>query len=438
MGGIKVAVDTNLSLRQAIIYQVYNRNHNESGTFRELIDDLTRIKELGVDIIYLLPIHPIGKKNKKGSLGCPYSIQNYREVNPEYGTLEEFKALIEATHEHGMKLMIDVVYNHTSRDSVLLKTHPEWFYKNSDGVFANRIGDWSDVTDLDYTKDGALWEELIDTLKYWATLGVDGYRCDVASFVPVKFWVKARSEISKINPNFIWLAESVDGSFIKGVRSLGYDVHSDGELYEAFDICYDYDVYRYFKDYLLGKSSLAEYVKRVQLQECIYPGNYVKLRCLENHDQERISFLVQSQEQLRMWTAFAYLQKGTTMIYAGQEACCRHQPSLFDIDKVDWSHYNEAGIADLMKQLAMIKKDDVMRDSFYEIELGDIFDTVYLTYESCVKKRVAIFNFSLKSGELFVGITDGAYKNLLTNQFVLVKDGKVALANEPIVFDINK
>ena len=122
MGGIKVAVDTNLSLRQAIIYQVYNRNHNESGTFRELIDDLTRIKELGVDIIYLLPIHPIGKKNKKGSLGCPYSIQNYREVNPEYGTLEEFKALIEATHEHGMKLMIDVVYNHTSRDSVLLKT----------------------------------------------------------------------------------------------------------------------------------------------------------------------------------------------------------------------------------------------------------------------------------------------------------------------------
>ena len=294
------------------------------------------------------------------------------------------------------------------------------------------------MTDLDYTKDGALWEELIDTLKYWATLGVDGYRCDVASFVPVKFWVKARSEISKINPNFIWLAESVDGSFIKGVRSLGYDVHSDGELYEAFDICYDYDVYRYFKDYLLGKSSLAEYVKRVQLQECIYPGNYVKLRCLENHDQERIAFLVQSQEQLRMWTAFAYLQKGTTMIYAGQEACCRHQPSLFDIDKVDWSHYNEAGIADLMKQLAMIKKDDVMLDSFYEIELGDIFDTVYLTYESCVKKRVAIFNFSLKSGELFVGVTDGAYKNLLTNQFVLVKDGKVALANEPIVFDINK
>lgn len=113
-GGIKVALDTSLSLRQSVIYQVYNRNHNNTGTFRELIYDLKRIKELGVDIVYLLPIHPIGKKDKKGSLGCPYSIKNYREVNPEYGTLEDFKDLIKAIHEHGMKLMIDVVYNHTS------------------------------------------------------------------------------------------------------------------------------------------------------------------------------------------------------------------------------------------------------------------------------------------------------------------------------------
>ncbi len=161
-----MAKDTKLSLRQAVVYQVYNRNHNESGTFQELIGDLKRIKELGTDILYLLPIHPIGKKDKKGDLGCPYSIQNYREVNPEYGTIEDFKALIEATHEQGMKLMIDVVYNHTSRDSYLLSCHPEWFYKDNNGEFKNRVGDWSDITDLDYTNDPALWDELIDTLKY--------------------------------------------------------------------------------------------------------------------------------------------------------------------------------------------------------------------------------------------------------------------------------
>ena len=433
-----MAVDTNLSLRQSIIYQVYNRNHNESGTFRELIGDLKRIKELGVDIIYLLPIHPIGKKNKKGSLGCPYSIQNYREVNPEYGTLEDFKALIEATHEHGMKLMIDVVYNHTSRDSVLLKTHPEWFYKNSDGAFANRIGDWSDVTDLDYTKDVALWEELIDTLKYWATQGVDGYRCDVASFVPVEFWLRARREVAEINPDFIWLAESVDGGFINYIRSQGFEVHSDCELYQAFDICYDYDVFAFYKDYLLGCAPLGEYIKRVQMQEVIYPGNYVKLRCLENHDQERIASLVKSLEQLKMWTTFVYLQKGATMIYAGQEALCTHAPSLFDIDKVDWSHYNEAGMADFMSQLASLKRDEIMSDGFYTIELGNVLDSVRLVYENDVKKRVAVFNFGLKSGEVLVDVVDGEYKNLLTDEVVVVRDGKVSLTSEPIIFDANK
>lgn len=433
-----MAKDTKLSLRQAVIYQVYNRNHNESGTFRELIGDLKRIKELGTDILYLLPIHPIGKKDKKGDLGCPYSIQNYREVNSEYGTIEDFKALIEATHEQGMKLMIDVVYNHTSRDSYLLSCHPEWFYKGKNGEFKNRVGDWSDITDLDYTSNPALWDELIDTLKYWAGLGVDGYRCDVASFVPVDFWLRARCEVSKINPHFIWLAESVDGGFIQGVRSLGYEVHSDSELYQAFDICYDYDVYSYYKQYLLGEAALDEYIKRVQIQEFIYPGNYVKLRCLENHDQERVASLVKSVEQLKMWTAFVYLQKGATMIYAGQEACCTHLPSLFDIDKVDWSRYNEAGIADLMSQLARLKKDNIMRDGFYKIELGDVLDSVCLSYESEKEKRMAIFNFSLKSGEISVEVADGEYKNLLTNKVILVKEGKVRLTAEPIVFDMNK
>lgn len=432
-----MAKDTKVSLRQSVIYQVYNRNHNKSGTFRELIGDLKRIKELGVDILYLLPIHPIGDKDKKGTLGCPYSIRDYREINPEYGTLEDFKDLIKVTHACGMKLMIDVVYNHTSRDSKLLMNHPEWFYQNQNGEFANRVGDWSDITDLDFSKDLALWDELIEVLKYWAKLGVDGYRCDVASFVPVDFWLRARREISEINPDFIWLAESVDGGFIQGIRTHGYDVSSDGELYQAFDICYDYDVYRYFKEYLLGKSSLSDYVKRVQMQEYIYPSNYVKLRCLENHDQERIASLVKSMEQLRLWTTFAYLQKGATMIYAGQEALCTHTPSLFDVDKVDWSRYNEAGVADLMVRLAELKKDDVM-NGFYQLELGDVFDTVYLAYETCEEKRVAIFNFGLKSGEISVNVPDGEYEDLMTHELIAVYNGKIRLSAEPIIFDLKK
>ena len=151
----------NKSLRNQIIYQVFPRQHSKTSDFNGVTKDLDRIKELGVDIVYLLPIHPIGQKNKKGSVGCPYSIQDYRKVCPDLGTLEDFKKLIDETHKREMKLMIDVVYNHTSRDSVILNTHPEWMYKNEQGEFKGKVGDWWDVTDLDYTNLD-LWDELMD------------------------------------------------------------------------------------------------------------------------------------------------------------------------------------------------------------------------------------------------------------------------------------
>ena len=182
---------------------------------------------------------------------------------------------------------------------------------------------------------------------------------------------------------------------------------------------------------------MSDYVKRVQMQEYIYPSNYVKLRCLENHDQERIASLVKSMEQLKLWTTFVYLQKGATMIYAGQEALCTHTPSLFDVDKVDWSRYNEAGVADLMVRLAELKKDDVM-NGFYQLELGDVFDTVYLAYETCEEKRVAIFNFGLKSGEISVNVPDGEYEDLMTHELIAVYNGKIRLSAEPIIFDLKK
>ena len=187
-----MARNTDLNLRGEVIYSIYVRNHSEEGTFKAVEKDLERIKNLGTDIIWFMPIHPIGVKNKKGDLGCPYAIKNYREVNPEYGTLEDFKNCVDKIHALGMKCIIDVVYNHTSPDSWLVENHPEYFYKKSDGNFGNKVGDWWDVVDLDYNNKD-LWTYQIDTLKMWAEI-VDGFRCDVASLVPVDFWIKAREE----------------------------------------------------------------------------------------------------------------------------------------------------------------------------------------------------------------------------------------------------
>ena len=162
-----MADQTKKELRNKLMYQVFVRNYTEEGTFDGVRRDLDRIRDLGVDIVYLLPIHPIGEKCRKGSLGSPYAISDYRAVNPEYGTLEDFRALAEAIHEKGMKCIIDVVYNHTSPDSVLSAEHPEWFYRKEDGSFGNHVGDWSDIIDLDYTREG-LAEYQIETLKMWA------------------------------------------------------------------------------------------------------------------------------------------------------------------------------------------------------------------------------------------------------------------------------
>lgn len=477
-----MALSTNISLRQLVIYQVYTRNHTKEGTFRALINDLDRIKSLGTDVVYLLPIHPIGQKDKKGSLGCPYSIQDYRKVNPEYGTLEDFQFLIAETHKRGLKIMIDVVYNHTSRDSYLWNKHPDWFYRKPDGTCANRVGDWSDVTDLNYDVP-QVWDELIDTLKYWVLLGIDGFRCDVASLVPLAFWMRAREEVAKVKKDVIWMAESVHESFVRYIRSLGYEAMSDSETFQAFDICYDYDIFERFQGYARGELPLTDYIDALRQQESTYPSNFVKMRCLENHDQQRAASLFPNNEVLCMWTTFCFMLNGCTMIYGGQEAQDANLPSLFDTDKVNWSKLNQqigdSTLAALITKLATLKKDQIMLHSVYSISCGDIADTVVAlrriretvgqstaqvgvqpidqvsvqSTRQITKARIAIFNFGLHSGKMEVipqklihdgaavtngksPVPDGIYTNLLDGTPVTVEDGKIELRQTAVIFDV--
>ena len=215
-----MAVDTKKSLRNQVLYSIYVRNYSKEGTFAAVQADLDRVKALGTDIIWLLPIHPTGEKNRKGSLGSPYAIRDYRAVNPEFGTLDDFRHLVDAIHARGMKCIIDVVYNHTSPDSWLAENHPEWFYHKPDGSLGNRFGDWWDVADLDYSHP-ELWDYQIETLKTWARL-VDGFRCDVAPLVPLEFWKRARAEVATVRPGCFWLCESVERGFHVAARTQGF------------------------------------------------------------------------------------------------------------------------------------------------------------------------------------------------------------------------
>jgi glycosidase len=327
-----MAHDTPAHYRNLVIYEVFVRNHGPNGTFADVEADLLRIREMGVDVVWFMPIHPIGRVNRKGSLGSPYSIADYREVNPEYGTRADFARLIERAHALGLKVMIDVVYNHTAHDSRLVHEHPDWFHQDEHGVPVTTVPDWSDVIDLKHP-NAALTDYLIESLQGWAALGVDGFRCDVASLVPLKFWLKARQAVAEVKPQVIWLAESVHAAFVAGRRAAGLPTLSDGELYQAFDLTYDYDIWPIFQAAVRGQVPVARFLEMLRFQDCIYPANFVKMHYAENHDQARIMALAPSRAQALAWTAFQAFNKGAFLIYAGQESAATHTPSLFDVEK---------------------------------------------------------------------------------------------------------
>ena len=428
-----MAKNTPLSYRNLNIYSVFIRNFSEEGTFEAVTKELDRIKNLGTDIVWFLPFYPIGEKNKKGTVGSPYAIKDYRSIDKTHGTMDDFKTLVNEIHKRDMKAMIDIVLNHTSPDSVLSEERPEWFFRKEDGSLGNQVGDWTDIIDLDYTNKD-LWTYHIDTLKQWAEI-VDGARCDVAPLLPIEFWNEARSEIKTVNPEFIWLAESIERHFLQDLRSEGIIAHSDAEVFEAFDLSYDYDVYLEFRDYIDGKAPLSKYVHVLNLQDSSYPMNYVKMKFLENHDQDRATSFIKSKNDLMQWTAFNYLQKGATLIFNGQEVQADTIPKLFEKDPINWDANKD--ISDYMAHLAQLQKDYIpVENDRYQLEADDKTDTVKMYFTNPERKLVGVFNLKEQTGETTITLEDGTYVNLISEETIVVNNGKIALEYTPALFEI--
>lgn len=427
-----MAASTDIRLRDQQIYSVYVRNHTPEGTFRSLMGDLERIKALGTDIIWLMPIHPIGVKGKKGSLGCPYSIRDYRAVNPEYGTMEDFRALVEAIHALGMKCIIDVVYNHSSRDSVLLDSHPEFYFRMPDGSIGNQVGDWSDVADLDY-HCAALWDYQIETLCMWAEI-VDGFRCDVASFVPVEFWLRAREAVEKVRPGAVWLGETVHGSFAQLSRRRGMYSGTDYDMFAAFDMQYDYDIRETFDRYMAGKAGLSNWIDALNYQEWGYPAGHIKMRCLENHDQPRICSFVKDDTALENFTALLYFLKGTTMLYGGQEYRCETVPSLFDKDVFERDPAKD--ISGMLTRLRALKRELLSCEDHFKGSADDAHHIAILRRDDTRTLKLGIFSLRGESAEVAADIPDGEYREHISGGTVKVSGGKLLCTGRPILITL--
>ncbi len=425
-----MARNTPKQYRNQVLYSIFTRNYSSEGNFPAITRDLDRIQALGVDIIWLMPIHPLGIQNRKGSVGSPYAISDYRAIDPANGTEAQLRELVEQAHRRDMKVIIDVVYNHTSPDSWLAEHHPEWFYHKPDGSFGNRVGDWTDIIDLDYSQQ-ELWDYQIETLKRWAEI-VDGFRCDVAPLIPLEFWLRARREVEQVRPGCIWLAESVEHSFIRYLRSQGVDCLSDGEIFQAFDISYDYDVYPVYKQYVMGQKPLESYADALTLQQSIYPDNYVKLHFLENHDRCRAAQDLPDGKMRRNWTAFTYFQQGMTMLYAGQEVSSAHRPLLFEKDPVDWTAGED--ISGFLRTLYDIKQDPIFAQGVYSLKALPR-DVILAEYTSADRRLIGIFSLRGESSVVPVDLPEGVYENLLGGT-ADVFEGCLGISGEPVILRV--
>lgn len=339
-----MALDTPNECRDAVIYQCFVRNHGPNGTLADVTADLPRIAALGTTVLYLMPIQPIGVEGRKGSLGSPYAISDYRAIDPALGTEQDFADLVAAADELGLRVMLDVVFNHTSPDSVLVREHPEFFTTDENGVPVTTVPEWSDIIDLAHPNP-QLTDYLIETLQGWVDRGVRGFRCDVASLVPLSFWQAARAAIDS---DVWWLTESPHPKWVTERREANLPTASDTEMFDSFDLAYQYDIWSIWQSVVRGTEPISRFLEMVRWQGATLPAHALKLRFVENHDNYRIMTFARTRESALAWTALMAFLPGPLMIYAGQESAAERWPSLFEPDPIDWGDY---ALTDFLTQL---------------------------------------------------------------------------------------
>lgn len=309
--------------KNGVIYEVNVRQHTPEGTFAALEKDLPRLKELGVDILWLMPVNPVGEKNRKGSLGSYYSVKNYKEVNPEFGSPEDFRKFIKAAQAQGFHILIDWVANHSAWDNPWVSEHPDWYKKDSTGKLLSPF-DWTDVVALNYD-NRELRAAMIDAMKYWVdSFNIDGFRCDVAGMVPVDFWEEARIALEKSKKLFM-LAENED------VPAL---------CDSAFDMNYGWQMHHLMHK-VAKTEAPADTLWKTQLKlDTTLARDAIRMNFITNHDENSWNGTVKEKfgDAWQVYAAMIYTLPGMPLLYSGQEAGLDKRLKFFEKDTIDWTN----------------------------------------------------------------------------------------------------
>lgn len=388
------------------IYEVNLRQMTKEGTFKAFQEQhLDRLADLGVEILWFMPIHPIGKTNRKGTMGSYYSVQDYQAVSPQLGSMEDFKALVDAAHAKGMKVIIDWVANHTSWDNVWISKHPDWFTKDSTGNFVPPVADWSDVMDLNYDNK-EMRESMIQCLEFWVKeTNIDGFRCDVAEMVPLDFWVEARTRLDSIRPIF-FLAEG-----------------ENADLHQAFDMTYAWSFHHLMKEVAKGEKGANELAKYWKWHDSVYPPTAIRMQFISNHDENSWNGTMQEAfgENRKAFAVLSFTVPGMPLIYSGMESDLAVRLKFFDKDTISWKDFP---MQDFYKKLVNLKtnENNLRNDEF----AGGI------EFYDAGNDRVLLFTRTKEENRMLVALNFSNETVTVPLEGVLLKDSFKGVFNEQI------
>ena len=319
--------------QNAVVYEINVRQYSESGKLSGVSDRLQFLKDLGVDVLWFMPLHPIGEENRKGTLGSYYSVKDYKAFNPEFGTELEFQLFVKKAHELGFKVIIDWVANHTAWDHAWIKQHPDWYERDAAGKIQTPF-DWTDVAKLNYASK-PMRAAMTDAMKHWVSkYDIDGFRCDVAFLVPVDFWNENRKALEKIKPMYM-LAEMEANNDINKTPAAYYA--------SAFNASYAWTFMGASADLVAGKKSMNEFKSIMQKNYAELPASMHKMFFLTNHDENTWNATIQERygENWKAIAALVYtLPQSLPLMYTGEEAGLERRLKFFEKDPVkvtEWS-----------------------------------------------------------------------------------------------------
>ncbi len=389
---------------KASVYEVNLRQFTGEGTINAFRPHLKRLDDLGADILWFMPVNPIGKENRKGSLGSYYSISNYTAINPEYGTMDDFKAMVKEAHALGMKVIIDWVANHSAWDHAWAKDHPDWYQKDSTGKFLSPW-DWTDVIALDY-KNPKMRKAMLEEMKFWVKeCDIDGFRCDVAFLVPQDFWENARKELDKIKPVYM-LAESEERA------------HHN----KAFDATYSWELMHLMNEVAAGKKELTVFREYLAKQDTTFAPTAYRLSFVTNHDENSWNGTEFERygANATNYMIMAYTFQGQPLVYSGQEVALNRRLPFFEKDSIDWNNLKQNA---LIRRLLQLSESEAalhpgIRENRAQI-IGD--ENKLLMYKRVLgnSEVLVILNFSAEDQRIILP-ENGYYQNVLDEKMLRV------------------